>query len=352
MTKKTFSLLDWMVIGAGPAGMAAIGTLIDQGIDSQKIGWLDPQFTVGDLGEKWSEVPSNTTVQLFLNFLNGSQAFEFKRRPQKFPIEEIDPKQTCFLREVVTALQWVSDVLKEKVHPVQDVALALNLKDGKWEIKTQKHSFFAKNVILAIGSEPKSLPLTGPQIISLETALNMQQLAQSISADDTVGVFGSSHSSVLVLANLLQLPLKQVINFYRSVHRYAVYLDDWILYDDTGLKGFTADWAKQHFDGKQPEKLSRVLFSDRTFDEMFALCNKVIYGVGFERRKIPILEQFQHLHYDDKTGIIAPGLFGVGIAFPQAQFDPLGHLEHRVGLWKFMKYLHAIVPIWLKYANQ
>lgn len=351
MTERSFPLLDWIVIGAGPAGIAAAGKLIDQGIPPEKIGWMDPQFSVGDLGEKWSRVPSNTTVQLFFDFLQGSAAFELKKHPAKFPIEDLNPKETCLLQEMVTPLQWVTDNLKKKVHAIQDIALALNFGESKWEIKTKKHSFFAKNVILAIGSEPKSLPLTGPEIISLETALDAEKLVTTIDRNDTVGVFGSSHSAILVLANLLKLPLKQVINFYRSPQRYAVYLEDWILYDDTGLKGFTAQWAKQNLEKKLPEKLKRVLYSDRTFRESFALCTKVIYGVGFERRKIPVLEQFEHLHYDDKTGIIAPGLFGLGIAFPQAQFDPLGHLEHRVGLWKFMDYLNSILPIWMKYAN-
>jgi hypothetical protein len=82
--------------------------------------------------------------------------------------------------------------------------------------------------------------------------------------------------------------------------------------------------------------------------EALELCDKVIYAVGFEKRKLPVLEQFPTANYQETTGIIAPRLYGLGIAFPQAKFDPLGNKEYRVGLWKFMDYLNQIAPIWLK----
>jgi len=191
----------------------------------------------------------------------------------------------------------------------------------------------------------------------LETALNPSALAAAVKEGDVVGVFGASHSAVLVLANLVQTKAKTVHNFYRSPHLYAVDLHDiergdWILFDDTGLKGFAADWARKHLDGCLPENLQRCHVSDPEFEERLALCNKVVYAVGFDRRKLPVLEQFQKAEYQETTGIIAPGLFGFGIAFPQAQFDPLGNLQRRVGLWKFMDYLNGILPIWLKYANR
>ncbi len=54
--------MEWMIIGAGPAGIAAVGKLIDQGIPPEKIGWMDSHFRVGDLGEKWNRVSSNTKI--------------------------------------------------------------------------------------------------------------------------------------------------------------------------------------------------------------------------------------------------------------------------------------------------
>ena len=58
---------QWAVVGAGPAGIAAVGKLLDQGIEPTEILWLDLQFKVGDLGAYWQNVSSNTTVQLFIS---------------------------------------------------------------------------------------------------------------------------------------------------------------------------------------------------------------------------------------------------------------------------------------------
>ncbi|MEN9654603.1 MAG: hypothetical protein RL235_715, partial [Chlamydiota bacterium] len=242
-------ILDWAVIGAGPAGIAAVGKLIDQGIAPQKIGWIDPHFMVGDLGQKWSCVPSNTSVDLFLRFLNACEAFNFKNRPTQFQLETLDPKETCHLQSIVEPLQWITDRLKKRVHSYPTTAISLSLSQGQWKIKTQHEPLYAKNGILAIGSECKTLLLMGPELVSLETALDLKRLKKAIDPQDTVAVFGSSHSAILALANLMELKTKQVINFYRSPHRYAVFMDDWILFDDTGLKGFAAKWAKEYLDG-------------------------------------------------------------------------------------------------------
>ena len=337
--------LDWTVIGAGVAGIAAVGKLIDHGIAPQQIGWIDPHFAVGDLGMKWSRVPANTKVKLFNAYLENCKAFEYEKRPRNFTLDQINPEKTSSLQDVVEPLQWITDHLKSRVHAVSDTAMALNLSNRHWEVKMKRGSLFSKKVILAIGCDPKSLSYPGIEAIPIEIALNPEKLVKAIHPKDTIAVFGSSHTAFLVLANLQNLKVKTV-NFYRSPHRYAVYFKDWILFDATGLKSFTADWAREHIDGVLPPNLKRIPLSDHTFEESLALCNKAIYATGFEKRKLPILDQFEGLNYDDKTGLIAPNLFGLGIAFPQAKFNCLGHLEHLVGLWKFMDYLNSILPIW------
>lgn len=344
-------MLDWVVIGAGPSGIAAVGKLLDEGIPAQKIGWIDPHFEVGDLGTKWRKVPSNTKVSLFTQFLKGCKSFHYKERPKKFNLDGLNQEENCFLEDIADPLLWVTNQLRQKVKAFKTIAMELSLSNSVWKVKTKEEEVFAKNVILAIGSDPKTLSYPGKEVISLETALNPEKLSEKITHQDTVGVFGSSHSAILVLANVLRFKPKLLINFYKSPHRYALYLKNWILYDDTGLKGFAASWAKNHIDGVMPDNLQRMLVSDHAFEESLDLCNKVIYPVGFQRRKLPLLTQYENLDYDDKTGIIAPGLFGIGIAFPESKLGPLGHLDYRVGLWKFMEYLNSIMPIWIKYAN-
>lgn len=335
--------MDWIVIGAGPAGIAAVGKLLDHGV--QKIGWIDPDFRVGDLGQKWACVPGNTKVKLFSRFLEDCKAFENQKRPRS-KFDSYGPEEYCLLGDVVEPLQWVTDHLKSKVHPIPGMAMALRLSNGEWEVKLKKRSVFGKKVMLAVGSDPKMLPLTGADVIPLETALHPEKLKGVVGPKSTVGVFGSSHSAFLTLANLIDLGVK-AINFYRSPHRYAIHQKDWILFDSTGLKGFTAEWALKNIDGVLPSLLTRVPIFDPTFEESLALCTEVVYATGFSRRKLPVLEQYQGHPYDEQTGLIAPGLYGIGIAFPQAKFDRLGHLEYLVGLWKFMDYLNIILPFWI-----
>lgn len=290
-------------------------------------------------------------MSLFLQFLYDCHSFLYKECQEPFSIKNLPPHAHCLLKEIAIPLQWVSNHLASTVQTLLGEAVALNLKGGCWEIKTKSSLIQAKNVILCTGAEPKHLSYAHPTVIPLDTALNSQKLKKEISSQDIIGVFGSSHSAILVLSNLLELKPKMVHNFYRSPHLYAIELKEWIVFDNVGLKGSAATWAKQHLDGVLPKNLNRCLASDKTFEEVLALCNKVIYAIGFERRKTPVLEQFPNAHYQETTGIIAPGLFGLGIAYPQAQFDPLGNKEYRVGLWKFMDYLNTILPIWLKYIN-
>jgi hypothetical protein len=341
---------QWAVIGAGPAGIAAIGKLLDEGIAAQSIAWIDPHFTVGDFGTTWRNVPSNTKVELFLKYLHAANSFEYKNCPRDFAINHLDPKKTCNLSVAAEALQWVSEQLKNKVNAIQGNVEMLSLKNRQWHIKINDTDLCSKNVILAVGANPKNLSLPVTQTILLSDAIDHVRIKNHITAEDTIAVFGSSHSAILVLRNLVENNVKHIINFYQIQILYAAYFNDWILFDDTGLKGVAAEWARTHIDGKLPANLQRVYSNTENIEKYLPQCNKAIYAVGFERRTIPI-ENMAHLNYIEQCGIIAPGLFGIGIAFPEAKYNPLGMLEYRVGLWKFMDYLHRVLPIWLNYST-
>src|SRR5215475_5033469 len=105
----------WTVIGAGPAGIAAVGRLLDQGIPPDKIAWIDPAFAAGDLGQKWRSVSSNTIAGTFLSFLNGAAAFRFSEAPPS-PLQKVDPEDTCALGLVAEPLEWITTHLRERVH--------------------------------------------------------------------------------------------------------------------------------------------------------------------------------------------------------------------------------------------
>ncbi|WP_077090681.1 FAD/NAD(P)-binding protein [Mycobacterium rhizamassiliense] len=337
------------MIGAGPAGIAAVGRLLDHGIAPDEIAWIDPAFAGGDLSQKWRSVSSNTIVGTFLSFLNGSAAFGFSEAPRT-PLQEIDPEDTCALGLVADPLVWVTQRLRERVHVLQTTATSLSLHNREWKIETQQRELTSRNVVLAVGAVPKKLDYPHLDEIPVEVALDPEKLADQSLDGATVAVFGSSHSSMIVLPNLLRHPVKRVINFYQSPLKYAVYLDDWILFDDTGLKGRAADWARENIDGVYPERLERCWVSGPEFREKLDACDRVVYTVGFQRRHLPETPQWGRLEYNQQNGIIAPGLFGLGIAFPEYAEDPYGFGQYRVGLKKFMDYLDSILPLWLRYG--
>ena len=343
--------LEWAVIGAGPAGIAAVGQLIDKGVSAEQIMWIDPKFKVGDFGAFWTNVSSNTRVKLFNDFLYHCKSFRYDLKDKQFALEKLPIDETCKLSYMVEPLAYVTKQLSNQVQCVEGSVEKIRLFDKKWHINLHNGKICSsKNVILATGAVPKSMPETqGVETINMYDALDIDKLAQKVNKDDIVAVFGSSHSAVILLRDLLDLGVKEVINFYREPLRFAVPLDDWILFDDTGLKGNTAIWAREYLNGKMPKGLKRMISNDENVAQNLPLCSKVIYAVGFSPR-LPIIEDYPNCKYNPYNGIIAPGLFGVGIGFPESKTDRYGNTELRVGLWKFMDYLERAVPLWLKYS--
>ena len=202
---------------------------------------------------------------------------------------------------------------------------------------------------MATGAEPKSLQYSGVSEIDLATALTPSQLAKACHANDTVAVFGSSHSAMIIIRNLVECGVKHIVNFYQSPLRYAVPFDDWILYDDTGLKGETAKWVKENISKGKLSHVSRYMSNEDNIDHHLPSCDKAIYAVGFQQRQL-LIEGVLLSQYDQSNGIIAPGLFGIGIGFPVEVTDPFGHKENNVGLWKFLKNCRRTLPIWQQYG--
>lgn len=130
--------------------------------------------------------------------------------------------------------------------------------------------------------------------------------------------------------------------------RFAVDMGDWILFDNTGLKGKAAKWAKENLIHSQLPELESYYSDEENIKLHLAKCNKAIYSIGFEKKQLPI-EALPSYKHNPHNGIIAPGLFGVGIAYPEQTVDRQGNVELSVGLWKFMSYLERVMPVWLNY---
>ncbi|MBA0047923.1 pyridine nucleotide-disulfide oxidoreductase [Mycobacterium sp. NPDC050853] len=340
----------WTVVGAGPGGIAAVGKLLDHGVPPGSIAWIDPSFSAGDLGAKWRAVPSNTSVKLFIGYLTGAASFRFAHAPH-FALNDFAPTDTCLLGDVADPLVWITGQLCAQVSALRTTATGLSLHGGRWTVQTEQGDITSKNVILAVGSAAKKLDYPWLNEIPIEAALNPEKLAEQPLEGATVAVFGSSHSSMIALPNLLAGSAAKVINFYRGPLRYAVDMGDWTLFDDVGLKGEAARWARENIDGVLPDRLERCSVDGAHFQEMLQSCDYAVYTVGFSPRSLPATPQWGQLECNAANGIIAPGLFGVGIAFPEYRIDPMGFGEYRVGLQKFMERLNKTLPLWLKYGS-
>lgn len=348
MNKKP---LQWAVIGAGPAGIAAVGKLIDSGIEPQAILWIDPHFAVGDLGNYWRNVSSNTSVKLFLAFLKAVKVFGYNKCPIDFPINHLPEDNTCTLKHIVEPLQWVSSQLCQQVQTEKTFIHKMELSDRVWHLNSDSTCFKAKNVILANGAVPQKLNYPEIQEIDFYTAIDKEKLSASVEIDKTYAVFGSSHSAILILKYLVDLGVKKIINFYQSPTRYAINMGDWILFDNSGLKGSAAQWSRENLDGKLPNNLVRYVSTEANIAKYLPQCDQAIYAVGFRRQHNIEIGDYSEIHYNPHLGIIAPGLFGIGIAYPELLPNPYGSSEYQVGLWKFMVYLQKIIPVWLQYPT-
>jgi len=340
---------QWTIVGAGSAGIAALGKLLDSGIAPSHILWVDPHFKVGDLGLFWRNVSSNTKVKFFKDFLFASPSFDYAKAPVNFHLNQLPHDDTCILSTIVEPLQWITDKLAQKVKIAKTTINTMHLSNRVWTLYSESQTFTSENVILATGAVPSTLNYPGVNVVPFDIAIDKAKLSEIVNCNETYGVFGSSHSAIIILRYLVDLGVKKVINFYRSPCRYAVEIDDWILFDNTGLKGHTAVWARQNIDGVLPANLVRYNTSEPNIARFLPECDQVIYAVGFEKRKNIVVGDYEDIQHNPHVGIIGPGLFGLGIAYPETKADPFGIVESQVGLWKFMVYLNKVMPVWFKY---
>lgn len=338
----------WAVIGAGAAGIAAVGQLLKNGINEKDIVWCDPAFSAGDLGCYWRTVPSNTIVDFFHRYLKACPAFAYESVMKGMTLDTLPLDQTCLLGHVADVLIRVTDELKKKVPTEQCVVKSFARKDALWHLTTSTKSIMADKLVLATGSVPRELPHKKPEKIALDIALNEERLKAICTPDHTVAVFGNSHSAVLIMRNLVNLGVKRIINLTRQPMKFAMSMGDWILYDNTGLKGEAARWAKEYLFDRVHPSIEIMHSTDEIVADILPSCDFSVDSVGFKAREIQC-DQVHSFNHNPHTGIIAPALFGVGIAFPEEVTDPLGNREMNVGLWKFIKFLDRVMPIWIKY---
>jgi hypothetical protein len=403
--KVAHTAKDWVVVGAGPAGLTYLAKLLSLRVAPESILWVDEAFDGGAFA-KYKDVPGNTKVKSFISWaLSNSYLQDLSKHPSKplAHLESLDQEKSCTLGEVHDVIKnYTSQLLSRVPHyygPVSE--LEYNNVGQFWKVflndktkaplqtsssASQSDMLVTRNVCLAIGGEPLRhtnlhIGHQNKKMIDLYTALSLSGLQANVSPGDTIAIVGGSHSAfvIMYLLHKLNIPNVKIVNFYRDPLRFAVYMQDFILYDNTGLKGEVAQWTKSILEGNSAPNFSleRIHIDDEAkMTDAIQRAGKFIYTHGFGRSRMPrIIYDLPdvrlcseipkprpniagYLSYSNINGAIEvpsqskgtitiEGLYGFGLAFPEKVITPVGELEMNIGLGKFGVLAHN----WLKHTK-
>lgn len=357
------SSFDYLVIGAGPAGIAAVAKLYGLGI--RRIAWLDPEFKVGAFGtilSAGSGVPGNTTVQSYRQVITGIHAAIPSIPVKPHALDHLAQDDACHLNVAREPFQYLSDALMALVTTLQGRALYVNHQPDGIEViystdETTQQRITTQRVILAIGATPKSLPLPDSITeIDPHTAFIASSVKTYIADHPTikkVAIIGSSHSAALACMQFLNVGIR-VKQFMNKPYRFATPVtlangETHIQFDNTGLKAKVARYTQALLANPNPLwECTRTPFSASELRDV----THAVFCIGYEVKN-PLLingrplSTYQHdashsqLYAGDKNYL--PGIFGIGIAFPKQVMSPFGEWEFAVGIRKFWASLDEVV---------
>ncbi|KAK4148738.1 pyridine nucleotide-disulfide oxidoreductase-domain-containing protein [Chaetomidium leptoderma] len=276
---------DAVVIGAGPAGIAVVGNLLESA-PRAKVVWIDRSFEGGSIGQYYREIPSYSPAGDFLAYARALRTFrdicDAAPKPNAITaLQGFDPELTCPLTHAADMLKLVSDGLAQhgRVNTVLGIVTQVvrSSKTKQWKVTllppsighTQPpQTYTTPMVVYCTGTRPHTNKLPSPGIprLSLDTGLAPSRLAKLLPADGkkrTVAVIGDGHSAVLALRNLVRLaaaaagshpPLLRIRWFTRR--RALRYVEDgreWgqLVNEYDGLTGEAARFARSQLEGEK-----------------------------------------------------------------------------------------------------
>jgi hypothetical protein len=355
---------EYLVIGAGMAGVAVISQLArlkrkkEQGEgdanmrnDSGNMGriaWIDEYWRGGYL-EGVPRVPSNTTVELFLRYAR-EVGLNAANSPAVEELERLPQQSGCSLRlthaMLLEGIRWLRPQVASLTGRVERI---VTLGPHSWQVHLQSACLTSNNVVICTGSHARSFRAAN---WPLERALN----GDFSNYPQRVAVLGNSHSGMLIVRNLIDRSVPLVHLFYKSsgkiVFARRKFADraDVFVHDNTGLKGEVATWCMQHLlelESPQASIIGQTQFQSLLYSEDldWHSYDLVIAAIGFDRNPLPKIEGIEDdLKGCNSVGLLHPwGLYGFGIAFPEAVYDDVAmQTERAVGLWKCMRFVRQI----------
>lgn len=338
------------VIGAGCAGILTIGKLLDSNVDPQQILWIDDTFNIGRMGSYYRNVPSNDTVQDWIDVLHSYDCYKrfshILSGSYTEPRLQAAPEGRGYGTASNQSLGVIYHVLMEITKWLQTIVIwkkgfvtSMKYEHERWhvKIKYKNNLINTDKVVLATGSHPVELNYQNHLYIPLDVAIDEQKLSEYVTKEDTVCVVGSGQSAILLLKYLSDLHVARTVNLYKNSLEETV----------NSLKATTKRWATKFLlRPDQQRNVIRVQNSSANRAKWLPQCTKLIYAVGYERNPLPKVRGVE-LDLESNNGVLGPNVFGVGIAFPDKEVAPDGHIIKKVGLTSFTRFLNKHIEDWL-----
>jgi hypothetical protein len=332
------------IIGAGVSGLLLVLLLAETSIELNSVTIVDPYFDGGDLMRKWANVMSNTPWSVTLtNIEKYLPSVKIPKWALELPSDKPTPVST-----IVKLIRECAKPVLEKVNRVHGMVESANWNSSKsgWSIVIRKEQTIAtvesKSICFTYGSKPKELDISVP-CIPLEVALDPKRLSLYVDSNQKVVVFGTRHSGVYVLKNLIDASVKSIIGVYNGSTPFVWARDG--AYD--GIKLEAALIADEIIESKHPEVQLCPMSSFSTILREVRTADWVVYAIGFEpchNIKVsiddaPIIQNFEY----DSTGKLlhCPCAWGFGIAYPSQAPDGI-HWD--VGVSSFLEHIHRQIP--------
>lgn len=330
---------DVIVVGAGPAGVVAVGSLLAQKL---RVLWVDDRFDGGALAH-YRDVPANTKVDILAamrttDFLPGGLPIG---SPAAAVMDEMaTTAHAIHMEHDPATVGWTG---LDRCHDFFGALTESLRKDGRctsvvgrvgtlrlahgtggWHARLHgappgAFSLVAPSVVLATGAVESTPPDTlapsawscaadgrSPRVVPLVSALQLEQLRALVAPHETVGIVGGGHTGLVVARHLVEaLRVKSTMLFVRRPIRLAQWDANAGAYGSwafRGLKGAAAHFALRQglvdvypppngliVNGSAPGLELHDSRALSTCRETSARVDAVVYCLGFGEAPVPTI---------------------------------------------------------------
>lgn len=336
--------MNLCIIGAGVSGLLLILLLAETSIPLKSIYIVDPHFDGGDLFRKWSSVISNTPWSTTLtNMQTRLPSIKFPKWALDLSLDKPTP-----VYMIAKLIRECAKPILDKVNCIYGYVESADWSTSKlmWSISVRKEqhleTILSKGVCFTHGSLPKELDTSIPSI-PLEIALDVHKLSKYIEPDSKVIVFGTRHSGVYVLKNLVDCSANSIVGIYKGSTPFIFARDG--EYD--GIKLGAAEIADDILALKYPSIQTISNTNTSSILKHVRNADWVIYAIGFESSSqicvsMDSIEILKWNEYDKSGKLLnSPCAWGFGLAYPSCAPDGI-HWD--VGVSPFLEHIYIQIP--------